>query len=166
MRSEVSAAPDVERMVTEYGDSLLRMGFLYLGDIHLAQDALQDTLIKAFSTASRYGGRSSEKTWLTRIMINTCKNYRRSRWWRQTELSDTMADIPVEKPEPEDDRVLRAVMALPDKYREVILLHYYQELKIREMAEALGCPESTVSVRLKRARERLKADWKGDMFDE
>lgn len=71
---------DLERVITEYGDSLLRMCFLYLKDIHLAEDAVQDTLIKAYLNYGKFRKDSSEKTWIVRIGINVCKNYLRSSW--------------------------------------------------------------------------------------
>ena len=61
----------------------------------------------------------------------------------------------------EDDTLLREIMNLKPKYKEVILLFYYQDMKISEIARVLDAPESTVSVRLKRAREQLKKRLEG-----
>ena len=68
-------------------------------------------------------------------------------------------------PEP-DDTLPRAVMSLPWKYREVVVLHYYRELKAQEIAALLGVPVSTVTVRLSRARGMLKERLKGWYYDE
>ncbi len=149
--------PDINRIVREYGDSLYRMAFLYLNDVHLAQDAVQDTLLKLYTTKSPFQGGSSEKTWIMRILINTCKNYRRTNWWRRTDVLSAIEQVPINDPEPAGDELITHIMRLRPKYKEVILLYYYQELKIREIAKVLHCPESTVSVRLKRARESLKS---------
>ena len=65
----------------------------------------------------------------------------------------------------DDEALLQEVLALKPKYREVILLYYYQDLKISEIAQALQAPESTISVRLKRAREQLKKRLEGWEFD-
>ena len=157
------ANTEMERIITEYGNTLLRLGFLYLGDVHLSQDALQDTLLKAATHLSRFKGISSEKTWITRIMINTCKNYRRSNWFRKVNLSASLNAIPAEPESKGDDCLLIEVMVLPAKYKEVVLLFYYQQLKTSEIANVINKPESTVSVRLKRAREMLKARLKGDI---
>jgi RNA polymerase sigma-70 factor (ECF subfamily) len=149
---------ELERIINEYGNSLLKLGFLYLGDVQLAQDALQDTLLKTAASLSRFKGESSEKTWITRIMINTCKNYRRTNWMKRVTLSEALNEIPAEQTAKSNDGLIEAVMALPAKYREVILLYYYQEMQTREIAKVIHRAESTVSVRLMRARKMLKAD--------
>jgi RNA polymerase sigma factor (sigma-70 family) len=158
--------PDFQRIVTKYGDSLLRMCYLYLKDVHLAQDAVQETFLRVHKHYSSYRGDAAEKTWIIRIAINVCKNTMRTHWWRRVDIGASLLEIPVAAPAEPDDTLLIEIMKLPPRYKEVILLFYYQEMKIREIAEALGAPESTVAVRLKRARERLKPALKGWYFDE
>lgn len=159
-------SPDFQRIVTTYGDSLLRMCYLYLQDVHLAQDAVQETFLRVHKHYASYRGDAAEKTWIIRIAINVCKNYLRSNWLRRVDVVASLKSIPVKDPEGYDDTLIREIMKLPPRYKDVILLFYYQEMKIREIAEALGAPESTVAVRLKRARERLKKELKGWYFDE
>ena len=65
------ANKNLERLINEYGDSLLRMCYLHLKDYHLAEDAVQETFIKAMRSYDSFGHRSSEKTWIMRIAINT-----------------------------------------------------------------------------------------------
>lgn len=72
----------LERLMREYGDSVFRMCFLYLKDYHLAEDATQETFIKAMRSYDSFLHNSKEKTWLIRIAINTCKNVMRTRWFR------------------------------------------------------------------------------------
>ncbi|PYG88875.1 RNA polymerase sigma-70 factor (ECF subfamily) [Ruminiclostridium sufflavum DSM 19573] len=163
MGSKKNDLPDINKIIGEYGDSLLRMSFLYLKDYHLAEDAVQDTLLKVYRGYSSFNGKSSEKTWIMRIAINVCKNYLRSNWWKRIDAEAVLETIPATEAEMiQDDTLLRVIMSLPVKYREIILLYYYQELKIHEIAEVLHIPESTASIRLKRARERLKSELKGD----
>lgn len=161
-----NATPNMKRLLDEYGNSVLRMCFLYLKDIHLAEDALQDTFIKVYTNYSKFKGDSSEKTWIMRIAINVCKNYLRSSWWKRIDESTVLENIPGDETSIGDDSLLLQVMKLSPKYKEVILLYYYQDMKIREIAKALQRPESTVSVRLKRAREILKVNLKGGFYDE
>ena len=73
----------LERMIRDYGDALLRTCYLYLKDYHLAEDAVQETLIKAMKHYGGFRHHSDEKTWLTRIAINCCKNMIRKKWYRQ-----------------------------------------------------------------------------------
>lgn len=158
--------PDFQRIVSEYGDSLLRMCYLYLRDMHLAQDAVQETFLKVHKHYGQFRRHAAEKTWIVRIAVNTCKNYLRSCWRRRVDVVASLKSIPAENPEMYDDTLITEIMKLPQRYREVILLYYYQEMKIREIAEVLRAPASTVAVRLKRARERLKTALKGWYFDE
>jgi RNA polymerase sigma-70 factor (ECF subfamily) len=160
-------AAEIERMVDEYGAGLLRLCCLYLKDFSLAEDALQETFLNAFRGLDAFQGRSSEKTWLTRIAINACKSHLRSPWRRLIDSSVPLS-VPLDGlPEPAvpceeaDGDVLQAVARLPMKYREVILLHYDQQLSTREIANTLGVPQATVSTRLTRARARLKDLLKG-----
>jgi RNA polymerase sigma-70 factor (ECF subfamily) len=160
--------PDMNKLVEEYGDSLLRMCFLYLKDIHLAEDAVQDTFIKVSKSYINFKGDSEEKTWVMRIAINVCKNYLRSSWWKRIDKAAVLENITVSKSTDslQDEALLLEIMKLSQKYKEVILLFYYQDLKIREIAEVLNIPEATISVRLMRAREILKIKLKGWYYDE
>lgn len=161
------AVPDMERIVDQYGTSLLRMCYLYLKDMQLAEDAVQDTFLKVYRNYGQFNGGAGEKTWVTRIAINVCKDYLRTAWRRRVNVVEELNDIPdAEGPHAaEDGALLNEVMALKPKYREVLLLYYYQDLKISEIAKVLGAPESTISVRLKRAREQLKSRLEGWEFD-
>lgn len=156
---------DLERLLTEHGDSLLRMCVLYLKDESLAQDAVQDTLLKAMW--AQFRGDCSERTFLTGIAINVCKSYLRSPWHRRRAPAEALEALAADPdPEPGDDTLVQAVQALPVKYRAVVVLYYYQELKAREVAQALGLPLSTVTVRLSRARGLLKQQLEGWYYDE
>lgn len=160
-----NASPDMDRIVQQYGDSLMRICFLYLKDVYLAQDAVQDTFLKIYRNYHKFDTNSSEKTWIMRIAINVCKDYLRSAWHRKVNVQEVLDEIPTHSETHEDDTILIEIMRLKPHYREVILLFYYQDMKISDIAQVLGSPESTVSVRLKRAREQLKKrleDWYED----
>lgn len=161
------AVPDMERIVDQYGTALLRMCYLYLKDMQLAEDAVQDTFLKVYRNYGQFNGGAGEKTWVTRIAINVCKDYLRTAWRRRVNVVEELNDIPDAEGThaAEDGALLNEVMALKPKYREVLLLYYYQDLKISEIAKVLGAPESTISVRLKRAREQLKSRLEGWEFD-
>lgn len=150
------------RLMTTYGDSVLRVCYLYLRDHALAQDASQTTFVKAWQALSTLRDGATEKAWLLRIAVNTCKTILRSREHRlytQTPNLDELP-LPVEDEHP-DNTVLNAVMALPEKYREVVLLHYYQGLLSPEVARILRVPQATVLTRLHRARKLLESKLKG-----
>lgn len=139
---------------------------LILGDAHLAKDAAQDTLLKAWKGLNGYQGQASEKTWLTTIAVNVCRDYRRLNWFRRRADEETLLEqIPAPPTsEPQDDLILRAVLHLQSRYREPILLYYWQEYIIREIAQITGEKENTISTCLRRARKQLEEELKG-VFD-
>ena len=158
--------PDISNMVELYGNSLLRMCYLYLKDIQLAEDAVQDTFVNAYRNWDKFKGKSSEKTWLTSIAINVCKTQYRNSWRKNTVYLDELQSEPYDTDIIQDDTVLNEIAKLKPAYREVILLFYYQEMKQKEIAEALNISDSAVAVRLTRAREQLRNALKGWYFNE
>ena len=138
--------------------ALLRLCFAYLHDQTLAEDAVQETFLKAYKALPRFRGESSEKTWLMRIAVNTCKDISRSAWLRHTDRRRPPEDMPLASPPPNDEAeaLARAIARLPRKYKAVILLYYYQDMGQEEVAQALKVTASTVSRRLARARDMLR----------
>ena len=147
------------RLMEQYGDSIKRMCCVYLRDLGAAEDASQETFIKAYSHIDGLlcGEIENERAWLSRIAINTCKDYLRSAWKRRVNLMEQLPEVPAQETMPRDEaeELYQAVQALKPKYREVILLHYYQGLRVGEIAAILRAPQSTVSIRLRRARQML-----------
>ena len=86
--TQPDSRPEIGRLMEQYGSSLLRMSALYLKDADLAQDAVQETFIKAYRHFSEYRGESSEKTWLTSICMNTCRDMLRTAWFRHNSRID------------------------------------------------------------------------------
>lgn len=150
----------LEQLMNQYGDSLLRLCYLYLKDAALAQDAVQDTFVKAWKKLDTFEGRSSEKTWLFRIAVNTCRDYKKSRWLRFVDMRRSIDEIPLPI-QPTDSvvqEVYATVMALPEKYRMCVLLYYWQQMTLEEAADVLGISKSTVHHRLEKAKEMLKTE--------
>ena len=148
----------IERLITQYQTSLLRLCYVQLQDQALAEDAVQETFLKAYKGFDSFRGDSSEKTWLTRIAVNTCRDFQRGGWFKHTDRRVTPDMLPVGtvQPDTEDLDLSLAVMKLPRKMREAILLYYYQDMSTEEIAEALGIAQSSVSNRLRRGREKLR----------
>lgn len=159
-------SPDMQRLINEYGNDLLRMCYLYLHDLQLAEDVVQDTYIKVYQNWDKFKGKSSEKTWITSIAINACKSYLRRSWYKNLLFSSDITQEPYREEKINDDTVLKEISKLKPRYREIILLFYYQEMKTKEIAAALRITESAVTVRLSRARKQLKISLKGWYFDE
>lgn len=160
----MQSSNEIGRLMDEHGDSLLRLCCLYLHDAHLAEDAVSETFFKAYLHWSDFRGGASEKTWLTRIAINTCNSMRRGAWFRRVRVMDRLPEQPVPFELP-DDTLSSEIARLPLKLRQVVLLFYYQGLETREIAGLLGISENAVSVRLVRARAKLRTTLTGGAFD-
>lgn len=148
------------RWVGQYSDSLLRLCFIQLKDWAMAEDALQETFIKAWKAMPRYVENPvhNEKAWLSRIALNMCHDLQRSRWMRHVDASKAIESLPAMQTAvlPEDRALVLDIMALPEKYSQVLLLYHYQRLTMREVGEVLDLDASTVYARLKKAEKRLK----------
>ena len=159
MKEKSERAAWLEQAMARHEESLLRMCFAYLGDAALAEDAVQETFVKAYRALPDFRGEAQEKTWLTRIAINTCKDVRRGAWFRHVDRRAAVDALEISAPCAEyDDTLARAVMGLKRKYREAVLLCYYQGLNGQEAAEALGVTQAAVHNRLQKARAILRKE--------
>ena len=148
----------LNRLVLLYEKDMLKLCFVYLRDMELARDALQESFLKAYRYLDSYHGDASEKTWLTRIVINTCKDFRRSAWFRFSRQAVSTDSLPLSVPPPDEAHMdlMASIMKLPVKYREVILLKYQQGLSNQEIADLLHLSPMAVSKRLHQAYDRMK----------
>ena len=148
------------RMMDEYSSMLVGICAILLDDRHLAQDIVQETFIRAYKKMDSFRGErpESEKAWLTRIAVNLCRDEKRKSWFRLRERAKPidMTAIPMEDATEEARELYAAVQALPQKYREVILLRFYQDLTAPEIAEILHQATGTIYHKLTRAQEMLK----------
>src|SRR5665647_313281 len=151
---QIQIREQTERLLKEYGNSILRLAYSYLHNMSDAEDALQDVLIQFIKTTPKFENVEHEKAWLMRVSINISKNKITYNKIRKTdELKENLA-----AEEREDlAMVWDAVKNLDVKYSEVIHLYYYQGYSTFQVAELLSKNESTIRSLLKRARMKLKA---------
>ena len=155
------------RLVCEHQDAVLRTCFLYLCDRTMAEDASQETFLRAWRAVDTFRGESSEKTWLMKIAARVCYDMNRSAWFRMINrrVTPDMLPEPAADADSRDEALTLAVMRLPRRLREAVVLYYYQGMTVVEIADALSISHAAVSGRLKRGRERLKTMMKGDEQD-
>jgi len=153
----------LNRMVAQHERDLLRMCVVYLRDTPLAQDAVQETFLRAYRSMGAFRGDCGEKTWLIHIAMNVCRNLRKSAWHRYVDRRVPIEDIKMSSPPPslEGIALTAEIMRLPRKQMEVVLLYYYQDMSTGEIAEVLGISIAAVSERLNKARSRLRFALKG-----
>ena len=155
----------MEEIIDDFGKEIWYLCLMYVKDRHLAEDVFQIALTKAWQKRFSFRGESSLKTWVMQIAANTCRNMLRTQWFKgmKKSLPEEMLFSTPAADDSERREVRQAVLQLPAKYREMILLYYFQGMKIHEIASALNMKEGTVSTRLKRARDLLGKELKEEM---
>lgn len=163
MNKDTSPAWDrVEQWMREHGDALTRAIVLLTGDEELAQEIAQETFILAYRSADRFRGDSSAYTYLYRIALNLVRSWYRRAWNRTAFHEYTESVSPDPGPDERLERdgtcraVRKAVLALPPRFRETAVLHYFADMPIKDIARVVGVSEGTVKSRLHRARTRLE----------
>lgn len=150
--------------MTEYGSDVLRVCAAYLCDRALAQDAVQDTFVKVWRKMDGYRSESSAKTWIMRIAINTCKDYKRTAWLRRVDRTTPAEALPLaaEDASAESRALFEDVLRLPDKLKQPVLLYHFQAMTLAQTAQALGVSRSAVQDRLKKAYALLRYAQEGE----
>ncbi|WP_313805079.1 sigma-70 family RNA polymerase sigma factor [Cytobacillus sp.] len=151
---------EFQTIISEYNDYLLQLSYLYVKEWNTAEDIVQDAFINYWLKSNEFKGDSSLKTYLTRITINKCKDYLKSWRYRTHTLTNVFTVFIRQRNQLilQDEQLIvaDAVLALPIKLREVIVLYYYKELTIIEISIVLNTSPSTIKYRLKKAKERLR----------
>lgn len=149
-------ADDLE-MIDKYSDAVYRMAFSMLKNRYDADDIHQEVFIRYLDKRPKFENPEHEKAWFLRVTVNLCKNYWKTAWRRKViSLEEDFAESVEIPQEPESDELIDLVKTLPQKYRIVIHLFYYEELSIEEISEILRMKPSTVRTQLTRARAKLK----------
>ncbi|WP_408009040.1 sigma-70 family RNA polymerase sigma factor [Pseudalkalibacillus sp. A8] len=155
----------IELMMDQFGEKLTRLAYTYVKDWGKAEDIVQEAFVACYTKLDTFRGESSVKTWIYRITINRCHDYHRTWSFRNLQFTDKISRwIKGDTHTPEADLIAKdesealakQVLALPLKYREVLLLYYFEELSIQEISLMLLTNESTIKTRLHRGRQLLK----------
>ena len=143
---------DVEAIVNTYGSMLYRICVVNLGNESDAEDAVQETFIRYVNKAPAFESDEHEKAWLIRVAMNICRDMLRFRFRHPVVDTSFLKDVATTK---ENSYVREALMEIPEKYREVMLLYYVEEYKIDEIAGIIGKTPSAVKMRLAKGRQML-----------
>lgn len=150
---------DSEKMAEiydKYSNAVYRMAFAYCKNKADAEDIMQEVFIKRFSIDIVFDEETKEKRWLLRVTVNKCRDMFRSLRYKYSMTSISLEEASLVYETPEESEVYRAVMSLPQKYRTVIHLFYYEEYSIKEISAITGSRETAVQTQLFRARKKLK----------
>lgn len=152
MADQTARLRQAERIIREYADMIYRIALQNLKNTADAEDIFQDVCLTLLTKNAPLFDDVHIKNWLIRVTINKCKNFSKSLWQNKTEP----LDLSRENPEATSDSIPELVYSLPQKYRNIVYLYYYEEYTVPEIAEILGENKNTINSRLQRARKKLK----------
>lgn len=155
-----------QALVERYQDMVYSLAWRMLGDGEEARDAAQEIFLNALEALPRFRGECALSTWLYRIATNACitrSKLRQQRRTREVPAEDwdspdenSPSSLELVEQEQRDHLLHQAIAELPESYRLVIVLHYFQELTGAQVAQVLNVPEGTVKARLFRAQRLLQ----------
>ncbi|MDE6918114.1 MAG: sigma-70 family RNA polymerase sigma factor [Lachnospiraceae bacterium] len=153
---------DVNRAVNAYADMVRRICFVHLKNRHDTEDVFQNIFLKYLLYEGSFESGEHEKAWFVRVTVNACTDWLRALSRRRWVSLDALAEESAVLDNPSRE-ILEAVLKLPEKYRDVIYLFYYEEYSAVEIAKILGRKENTIYTWLSRAkdilREKLGGEW-------
>ena len=146
---------ETQALAETYRDRLFAAAFQVCGNAADAEDAAQEALLRYHISEKQFESEQHIRAWLLRVAINCAKNVSRSFFRRNTvPLEDYMDSLEFDSGESRE--IFREVMNLPETYRLVIHLYYYEDYSVAEIGKILGLTESNVKLRLSRGRQKLK----------
>ena len=151
--SSARPADDIERVIHTYGNMLLKVCLVMLGNEADAEDAVQETVIKFMLTSPGFENSEHEKAWLLRVAANRCRDVLR---YRSRHPQTDIEELRENAASSSDSGVFDALMALSEKFRLVLLLHYVEGYSTAEIAEIIGKSTSAVKMRLVKGRKLLE----------
>lgn len=148
----------VENALNLFGDAVLRLAYSYLKTREDAEDVVQDTLIRLMQSEEIFENEEHMKAWMLRVAANLCKDIlKSSRRQKEVAMVEGYEEGVEDEYNTGENDVMKAVMSLPEKYRSVIHLYYFEEYSTKEIAVITGKKEATVRSLLKRGREKLES---------
>lgn len=155
----------VQELVEMYKNNIYAAAFNICKSAEDAEDVVQDTFLQYYMTKKEFDDEKHIRYWILRVAINKAKNIQSSfRRKKEMSLEDYVETLMFETPESRE--LFEEVMKLPEKYRVVIHLFYYEDYSVKEIAKILRTTESSVKVRLSRGRAKLKDALKEEWEDE
>lgn len=139
----------------QYRDMVYRVALHAFGSPQDAEDAVQEVFLRLYTWEKPFEGPDHLRRWLIRVTVNVCRDALKSPWRRRRVPLEELPETPVFD-RPEQGELYREVMRLPEKYRTVLYLFYYEELTVKEIGQVLGLRTTAVTTRLHRARGKLK----------
>lgn len=160
MRSE----QEVNKAIEQYSDTVRRICTIYLKNHADTEDIFQTVFLKYVLSSVAFESVEHEKAWLIRVTVNACKDLLKSFFRRRTVSLDAVMEQPAEIPQ-DHREVLEAVLSLPQKYRDVVYLHYFEDYTAPQISRVLGKNVNTVYTLLTRSKQMLREKLGGDGYE-
>ena len=137
-----------------YKTMIYNISYTYVHNVYDADDIVQDVFMKYLNSRQEFENEENEKYWLIRVTINTCKSLVTNGWKKKVELSNDKIDrYQKDSVKNTNNKLLEIVCSLPQKYKEVITLFYFEDISIKDISTILNVSLSSVKKRLERARK-------------
>lgn len=160
MRSE----QEVNRAMERHADTVRRLCLIHLKNHADTEDIFQTVFLKYSLSSVRFESEEHERAWFIRVTLNACRDLLRRFFRSRTVSLDKLVEQPA-RIAPEHREVLEAVLALPQPYRDVVYLHYFEGMTAPQISQALHKKVHTVYTLLTRARQRLRETLGGDAYE-
>ncbi|WP_339254112.1 sigma-70 family RNA polymerase sigma factor [Sporosarcina sp. FSL W8-0480] len=158
-------------LMREYATKLKRIAYLYTNDHSECEDIIQEVFVSCYRNLSKFRNESNYETWLTRITINKCKDH--LRLWRIKNLIYMPLKQPIKTEGSAEEQfihsensqeILQQISLLSHKFKEVLILYYFNEMTMQEISETLGINHNTVKSRLLRGKNALLKNLEGSNY--
>ncbi|KQL50026.1 RNA polymerase subunit sigma-70 [Brevibacillus choshinensis] len=156
---------ELAELYQRHADLVYRLCYIYLKNPVDAEDAVQSVFIKLIKSQMVFNDNEHEKAWLMVTTRNYCKDSLKN-WWKTRRVAlDSLPEVASWNGNESSGEVLARMLSLPEKYKTVLYLYYFEEYSVKEISEMLGHKESTIQTQLSRGRKLLKIDLGGNYLE-
>jgi len=157
---------ELAELYQRHADLVYRLCYIYLKNPVDAEDAVQSVFVKLIKAQMTFNDHEHEKAWLMVTARNCCKDMLKH-WWKSRRVAlETLPEVSSWEGNEPPGKVLARLLSLPEKYKTVLYLYYFEDYSVTEISVLLGQKESTIQTQLARGRKRLKIDLGGNYFAE
>jgi RNA polymerase sigma factor (sigma-70 family) len=156
---------ELAELYQRHVDQVYRLCYIYLKNPVDAEDAVQSVFLKLIKSQMVFNDHGHEKAWLMVITRNYCKDILKN-WWKTRRVDlDALPEVSSWNSDEPSEKVFAKLLSLPENYKTVLYLYYFEEYSVKEISEMLERKESTIQTQISRGRGRLKIDMGGKYLE-
>lgn len=156
---------ELAELYQRHADLVYRLCYIYLKNPVDAEDAVQSVFLKLIKSQPVFSDYEHEKAWLTVTARNFCKDNLKNWWTSRRVALDALPEVSSWRGNEPSGKVLARLLSLPEKYKTILYLYYFEEYSVKDLSELLGLKESTIQTQLARGRKRLRIDLGGNFLE-